>query len=365
MRTSDNQFGFKPGLGTETCVFTLKQVIQYYLSLSSPVYVAFLDASKAFDKVNHYHLMAKLIKCEIPLIIVRLLYFWHRMQCFVVRWGDTVSSGFSVTNGVRQGGIASPVFFNVFLYQLSKDLNESAIGCHVNNCLINHLLYADDSVVLAPSPKALQHLLNICENYSVHFELSFNATKTKIMCFKPKDKKNLFVPNFVLNGSVVEVVSYYKYLGVYLADDLFDDRDIDRQVRSIYARGNMLVKRFGTCSVGVKTRLFNSYCSNLYCGALWYSYKNCAFRRIQTAYNRMIRILFDLKGQISISSKCIELNIDCLKVLLRKHIFSFRSRALVCDNSIVKSIIDSVYFISSDINKHWNQMLFTFSNRFT
>ena len=50
--TSDNQFGFKRKHGTDLCIYTVKSVIKYYNYFSSPVYTCFLDASKAFDRVN-------------------------------------------------------------------------------------------------------------------------------------------------------------------------------------------------------------------------------------------------------------------------------------------------------------------------
>ena len=34
--------------------YTLKSIIQYYKDHNSPVYSCFLDASKAFDRVNHW-----------------------------------------------------------------------------------------------------------------------------------------------------------------------------------------------------------------------------------------------------------------------------------------------------------------------
>ena len=73
LKTSDNQFGFKKEHSTDMCVFAMKQVIDYYTNLSSPVYICFLDASKAFDKVNHWSLFDKLFKRKIPPIIVRML----------------------------------------------------------------------------------------------------------------------------------------------------------------------------------------------------------------------------------------------------------------------------------------------------
>ena len=51
--TSDNQFGFKREHGTDLCIFTLKSVIKYYNLHNSPVYTCFLDASKAYDRINH------------------------------------------------------------------------------------------------------------------------------------------------------------------------------------------------------------------------------------------------------------------------------------------------------------------------
>jgi hypothetical protein len=53
LNTTDNQFGFKKGHSTDHCIFALKNVIQYYKGNNSPVYSCFLDASKAFDRVNH------------------------------------------------------------------------------------------------------------------------------------------------------------------------------------------------------------------------------------------------------------------------------------------------------------------------
>jgi len=55
-----NHFGFKNKHGsTDMCVFSLKQVIEYYNSRSSPVYVSYLDACKAFDRINHWCLFKK------------------------------------------------------------------------------------------------------------------------------------------------------------------------------------------------------------------------------------------------------------------------------------------------------------------
>ena len=85
------------------------------------IYSCFLDASKAFDRVNHYVLFEKLIKWGTPLYIVRILVFWYTTQKIYVRWKYIMSHSFSVTNGVRQGGILSPYLFCVYMDDLSKN----------------------------------------------------------------------------------------------------------------------------------------------------------------------------------------------------------------------------------------------------
>ena len=47
--TQENQFGFKKKHSTDLCIFTVK----YYNMYNSLVYSCFLDASKAYDRVNH------------------------------------------------------------------------------------------------------------------------------------------------------------------------------------------------------------------------------------------------------------------------------------------------------------------------
>ena len=101
INTSDTQFGFKENHSTDMCVFTLKEVVQYYVSLGSPIYLCFMDASKAFDKVNHWHLLDKLLNRGVPLCLVRLLMFWFSNQDYIVKWNNLHSNSFKVTNGVR------------------------------------------------------------------------------------------------------------------------------------------------------------------------------------------------------------------------------------------------------------------------
>ena len=84
---TDNQFGFKVGHSTDLCVYPLAEFIEYFKRRSTSVYVAVLDASKAFDKINHWVLFKKLINRGIPIYLVKLLCYWYQHQSMYVKWG--------------------------------------------------------------------------------------------------------------------------------------------------------------------------------------------------------------------------------------------------------------------------------------
>ena len=114
--TSDNQFGFKREHGTNLCIFTVKSVIKYYNLHNSPVYTCFLDVSKAYDRVNHWTLFRKLLNRSIHILIVRMFIYWYTKQELCIRWGSEISPYFTISNGVRQGGILSPSLFAIYIY---------------------------------------------------------------------------------------------------------------------------------------------------------------------------------------------------------------------------------------------------------
>ena len=78
-----------------------------------------------------------------------------------VRWGCSISKGFNVTKGVRQGGVLSPKLFNVYIDGLSNILNNCTTGGFLGGKRINHMLYADDLCIVSLSSAGLQNLLSI------------------------------------------------------------------------------------------------------------------------------------------------------------------------------------------------------------
>ena len=138
-----------------------------------------------FDNINHFKLFRKLLdrKTHTCIVIVRILLFWYSKQTVCVKWGRCISDYFSISNGVRQCRILSPKLFSVYVDDFSDKLVESKVGCSIDNLCMNHVMYADDICLMAPSPAALLVIINICYDFRVQNDLSFNSSKSYCMVF--------------------------------------------------------------------------------------------------------------------------------------------------------------------------------------
>lgn len=352
------QFGFKQKLSTDMCIFTLKQIVDFYNMYNSPVYACFLDASKAFDKLNHWYLFSKLLDRGMPVLIVRILLYLYTHQKYTVRWVDCYSDFFYVSNGAPQGRILSPSFFNLYMDELSDKLTKSDYGCIINNVRMNHLFYADDTVVVASSPNGLQKLLDICSDYASTYELKFNAKKTHCMVMKPKCYKSLQTPSFSLSSQLLDFTDCVKYLGCYISNDSCDDKDISRLIRSVYSRGNILISRFRHCSLEVKSKLFKAYCTSFYGITTWSFYHTTVKNKLDVAYKKIFRAFFKYKREGTTSNMILN-DVKPFSVTERHLLYGFMERLDICENILVSTIVNSLFYKSSRFFKHYRKLLYT------
>ena len=104
-------------------------------------------------------------------------------QSIKVRWGQTVSSEFSVSNGIKQGGILFPILFAVYIDEILILLKESNLGCHIGHLFLGALACADDVSLIAPTRQTIMKMLEIANFFSVEFNIKSNLSKCQLIYY--------------------------------------------------------------------------------------------------------------------------------------------------------------------------------------
>ncbi len=139
----ENQGAFRKDRRIEDQLFALQGICSLSKSENKPLYVAFLDLSKAFDRVRRDGLLVNLWNHGIQGKSWRLIKEIYRNVQNNVLFGDIESNVFEQEYGVKQGCVLSPTLFSILMNDLVQMLNESNIGYEISTKLINCLLFAD------------------------------------------------------------------------------------------------------------------------------------------------------------------------------------------------------------------------------
>lgn len=155
-----------------------------------------------------------------------------------------------VYNGVKQGGVLSPLLFSLYLDNLLINLAQSGYGCYIGHQFTGALAYADDVILLSPSVHGLRQMLQICENYSLEYDLMFNPGKSKMLIFNGKyDISPLKMNNVDIPISLSEKNHFGNVLGENNAE-----RRIIKAVNELYISCNRISIEF-SC-IDIDTRYF-------------------------------------------------------------------------------------------------------------
>ena len=246
-----------------------------YLRNGSNPILTVLDCSKAFDTCRFSTLFNKLLDTGLPPVVVRTLMHVYEHQYALVKWGQSISTRFAITNGTRQGSMASPALWSVYLDLLIKELRELGVGCHVGGLYMGAVVYADDILLLAPTRSAMQAMLDTCDVYAAKHNIMFSTDpdpkKSKSKCiFVCGARKNMTKPApLTLCGRELPWVSNATHLGHELHES--GDMEHDARIkRAIFIDKSVEVREtFGFASpVEVLTAL-KIYASSFYGCMLW------------------------------------------------------------------------------------------------
>ena len=160
------QGGFQKNLGCIMTSFSLKECILYGKEQHSRVFVCFLDARQAFDRVWHDGLFFKLNNLGINSSIYKAFVSLYSDMFSRVKFKTMFSEWFPVHQGTSEGGVSSPMLYLVFIDGLLKQLQTSKLGLCIYDFNYASPTVADDMCLVAFSKHALDQMLIICNEYS-------------------------------------------------------------------------------------------------------------------------------------------------------------------------------------------------------
>jgi len=214
LSTSNRQFGFEKGLGCLHAINSVKNTVQFFNKKGSCVNIGLIDVKKAFDKANFWGILIHLQKNHVNPKIIELMEHWFRSSSVRVKWNDILSKPVTLSAGVRQGSILSPLLFSSFIDILLTELEKSNRGCFLNGQCLNSFLFADDLILLSISVSDLQLLVDKCFEILTQLDLVINVEKSSCMRFGYR--YHFICKGIVINDIPLKWVSEAKYLGVTL-----------------------------------------------------------------------------------------------------------------------------------------------------
>ena len=141
-------------------------------------------------------------------------------------WEGCFSEEFLANNGVRQGGVLSPVLFTLYIDVLLNRLVNSGLGCYVAHEYFGALCSADELALLALNFACLKSMIRICESFAQEYDLIFNAKKTVCILFSGRSRRFSNPPPLYMNNVLLKWTKSAKHLGSIVTYDLTENEEI-------------------------------------------------------------------------------------------------------------------------------------------
>lgn len=301
--------------------------------------MALFDLKSAFDTVWHDGLLFKMRRAGFPTYLVKIIRSYLTNRTFRVKIGRQFSSSRSIMAGVPQGGVLSPVLFNIFLHDLPIP----------NHCDVAQ--FADDISIWTSSRRAavirgrLQEACKTLTRYFKKWRLVLNPQKTECIFFTRRRSAKAF-PRKPLKVQDCEIPwkDTTKYLGVYLDQKLTFHRHMDhvtelsgkctRLLYPLLARSSRL--HFRNKLLLYKTILRPTF---LHTSPAWNSCAATHRNRLQVIQNRNLKMCLKLPWIFPTVRVHEMAKVEKVDQFLHRMNVNFAARCRMSDNPLIVRLL--------------------------
>ena len=282
-----------------------------------PLYIAFIDLTKAFDLVSRKCLFQLLKKIGCPPQLLSITASFHDDMKGTISYDGETSDPFPMHSGVKQGCVLAPTLFGVFFSLLLKFAFEQSMeGVHlhtrsdgklfnlarlraktkVRTVLIREMLFADDAALSSHTEEDLQRLMDRFSHACREFGLTISIKKTNVM---GQDVPS--PPAIRIDNEELAVTDHFTYLGSTITSNLSLDTELDKRIAKAAAVMAQLSKRVWTnkqLTLNTKLKVYQAcvLSSLLYGSESWTTYARQE-KRLESFHIRCLRRILCIKWQ--------------------------------------------------------------------
>ena len=233
-----NAFGFRPGKQCQDAIQVVRRIIDHAKTKNKQLLLACLDIRKAFDSLQPASIKKSLAFMGVDQDFIQLLQhiYDNRTYCILTKHGRTDS--FHPTTGIEQGDALSPLIWNTFYEPLIRQLAKLP-GYTVGNLNISCLTYADDIILAAENPEALENQLSLVHTFMSGHGMQLQLAKCFIATRLPTEQ-------FIFNDTVIPQIpatESFHYLGADINLNHDDNLSITNTIKELELITKAIEKR--------------------------------------------------------------------------------------------------------------------------
>ena len=333
LQPRNEQFGFRSGHSTTLQVARVVHYATTAFYRKESATAAFLDVSRAFDRVWHPGLLHKVLNAGIPHYVAQVLADYLRGRTFRVRVESARSSSHPIAAGVPQVSILSPALYSLYTDDIPIQQDTTLA------------LYADDIALLTKSlnpnhaAKKLQRALDLLPDWLAEWRLKLNIAKTQAISFGHHIR---LPPPLRLQGQQVPWSSRATYLGVVIDRRLSMTGHVKKAANAARTALILLRPLFKSrLPIRTKLSLYKAYIRPhlAYASPAWYALISENQRRIlQVVQNLALRRVIQAPYCVRNSTLQRDLHMESLEVHIGRLASNAFRRADASDHPHLRSI---------------------------